>query len=76
MEVLHDLEPKTNHIRLGPDEYLIVHTPKGTFDINVKDGRLDIGDMGSANYTIIRYAPPRSRLMKIRPFKTGLTVKA
>jgi len=69
MEVLTDLEP-TKHIRLKANEYLILHTPKGTLDIDVKNGLLDLGDKASANYSITRYKD-----FKIQPVIQPITTE-
>jgi hypothetical protein len=68
MEVLHDLEPKTNHIRLGAQEYIIIHTPKGTIDIDVNGGVIDLGEKSTGNFTVRRWTSMK-RPVDILPVK-------
>ena len=63
----------TTELRLEENDYLIVHTPKGTIDINVKNAWIDMGNKSSANFSITRYDPIT---MKPQPPIKPLTEKA
>ena len=66
MEILHDLG-KTNHVRLDEEEYLIIHTPKGTIDIDVAKAHVDMNMRASSNYDITRWNPDDRTARLIKP---------
>jgi hypothetical protein len=54
LEVLHDLEPATAHARLSG--YLILHTQKGTFDIDTARGTVVLNPRAAKAYRVVREA--------------------
>jgi hypothetical protein len=56
MEIIRQ-DSNTTQVRLGEAEYLIVHTLKGTIDINVRAAIIDINERASGIYKITRYDP-------------------